>query len=68
LSGRRVFFSQIDGDGFYNLTEINRKKTSAEIFWREILSQLSHGTATKIAYQNAERLLKLSPSPTPKSP
>lgn len=39
LSGRRVFFSQIDGDGFYNLTEIDRKKTSAEIFWREILSK-----------------------------
>jgi len=32
-------------------------------FWREILSQLSPGTAVKIAHQNAERLLKLSPSP-----
>jgi predicted TIM-barrel fold metal-dependent hydrolase len=31
-------------------------------FWRGVLSQLSPETAGKIAYQNGERLLKLSPT------
>ena len=31
-------------------------------YWREMLGQLSHDTAEKIAHQNAERILRLSPS------
>lgn len=39
LNGRRVFLSQIDGDGFYNLSELDRHKLSGEIFMREILAK-----------------------------
>ncbi|MBI5202257.1 MAG: hypothetical protein HY925_11770 [Elusimicrobia bacterium] len=39
LNGRRVFLSQIDGDGFYNLSELDRHKISGEIFMREIIAK-----------------------------
>jgi hypothetical protein len=32
-------------------------------FWRRILTQLSPATAAKLAHENAERLLKLTPRP-----
>ncbi len=39
LNGRRVFLSQVDGDGFYNLSELDRRKISGEIFMREIVAK-----------------------------
>ncbi|MFH2202684.1 MAG: hypothetical protein ABIJ96_06195 [Elusimicrobiota bacterium] len=39
LSGRRVFFSHINGDGFYNPSEIERQKLSAELFFSDIIER-----------------------------
>ncbi|MBI4348274.1 MAG: hypothetical protein HY553_15640 [Elusimicrobia bacterium] len=39
LGGRRMFLSQVDGDGFYNLSELDRKKLSGEIFLREVVAK-----------------------------
>ena len=37
INGRRVYMSRIDGDAFFNRSEIDRKKYSGEIFQREFL-------------------------------
>ena len=39
LSGRRLFLNRIDGDGFFNRSELDRRMTSGEIFEREILER-----------------------------
>jgi polysaccharide biosynthesis protein PelA len=41
LSGRRVFMTRLDGDGFFNLSEVDRTKTSGEIFLREFIEKYS---------------------------
>ncbi len=38
-NGKRIFFSQIDGDGFMNVSEVDRKLLSSEIILREILKK-----------------------------
>ncbi|MBI3552663.1 MAG: hypothetical protein HY077_09090 [Elusimicrobia bacterium] len=37
VNGRRLFFSQIDGDSFFNPSETDRRKWSAQVFLEEIL-------------------------------
>ncbi len=37
LNGKRIFFSQIDGDGFLNVSNVDRTLTSGEVIYREIL-------------------------------
>lgn len=39
LNGRRVYFSHLDGDGFFNRSELDRRKWSGEIFLTEILER-----------------------------
>lgn len=41
LCGRRLFFSQIDGDGLRNSSLVNRFKESGEVIFREILLNYS---------------------------
>lgn len=46
LSGRRVFFSHVDGDGFFNMSELDRRKTSGEIFLRELVEPMADSPFT----------------------
>lgn len=39
-NGRRVFFSQIDGDGIFNISHIDQKSFSGEIILHEILEKM----------------------------
>lgn len=41
LNGKRIFYSHIDGDGFLNISSIDRKKTCAEIIFEQIISKYS---------------------------
>ena len=41
LNGRRVFLSQIDGDGFVNPSEVDHDKWSGEVFLNEFLLRYS---------------------------
>ncbi len=55
-------------DRFVIGTDVNPNHPSMQVYeslieyWREILRQLSHGAAERIAHQNAERILRLPPS------
>lgn len=46
LNGRRVYFSHIDGDGFFNRSELDRRKWSGEVFYREFLLRYSSSPFT----------------------
>jgi len=37
LNGRRIFYTNVDGDGFFNVSEKDRKSWSAQIYLREFL-------------------------------
>lgn len=39
LNGRRIFFSHIDGDGFRNLSTVDRKRLSSEVIRDEVLTK-----------------------------
>ena len=39
LCGRRMYFSHIDGDGFINVSNIDRKSLSGEIIYNEIIKK-----------------------------
>lgn len=39
LCGRRIYYSHIDGDGFINISDIDRKSLSAKIIFDEILAK-----------------------------
>ena len=39
LFGQRIFYSHIDGDGFRNLSEVDREKFSSEIILEEIINK-----------------------------
>jgi hypothetical protein len=39
LTGRRVFFSHIDADGFNNRSHVDRKKRSSEVIYEQILTK-----------------------------
>ncbi len=39
-NGRRVFFSQVDGDGIFNISHIDQKTFSGEIILREIFEKM----------------------------
>jgi hypothetical protein len=39
LNGKRIFFSQIDGDGFLNVSNVDRNLTSGEVIYKEILQK-----------------------------
>lgn len=39
LSGRRVYMSRVDGDGFFNRAELDPRKFSGEFFLREFLEK-----------------------------
>lgn len=41
INGRRVYFSHVDGDGFFNRSEVDRRKWSGEIFYREFIQRYS---------------------------
>jgi hypothetical protein len=38
-NGRRIYYSHVDGDGFFNISEVDRKSWSGEIFLKEILQK-----------------------------
>lgn len=40
LSGRRLFMTQVDGDGFFNFSELDHAKTAGEIFLREFVEKM----------------------------
>ncbi|MBF0379695.1 MAG: hypothetical protein HQL69_01680 [Magnetococcales bacterium] len=46
LSGRRIFYSHVDGDGWRNLTEIpikgEKKRLSSQVIYEEIIKGYSH--------------------------
>lgn len=42
VNGRRVFYSQIDGDGIFNLSHIDQKSFSGEVILEEILKKYSN--------------------------
>ena len=46
INGRRIFFSHIDGDGFFNRSEIDTTKLSAEIFLREVIKKFTYTPIT----------------------
>lgn len=39
LSGRRIYMSRVDGDGFFNRAELDPRKFSGEFFLREFLEK-----------------------------
>ncbi|MBI2942133.1 MAG: hypothetical protein HYY04_17010 [Chloroflexi bacterium] len=39
LNGRRIFYAHVDGDGFNNLSEIDRTSLSADVISREIIQR-----------------------------
>lgn len=39
LNGRRMYMSHVDGDGFFNLTEFDRHKTSGQVYTEEFLAK-----------------------------
>ncbi|MBI2362616.1 MAG: hypothetical protein HYV15_04460 [Elusimicrobia bacterium] len=39
LSGRRMVMFRVDGDGFFNRSEVDRRKYSGEVFLREVLEK-----------------------------
>lgn len=42
LNGRRLFYSQIDGDGIFNVSHIDRKSFSGEIILEKVLKKFSN--------------------------
>lgn len=38
-NGKRIYFSQIDGDGFINVSEVDRKLYSSEVILKEIIQK-----------------------------
>ncbi len=42
LNGRRIFYSQIDGDGVVNISHIDQKRYSGEVIYDEILRKYAH--------------------------
>jgi hypothetical protein len=41
LSGRRLFFTHVDGDGFFNASEVDRTRLSGEVFLRELVEKMT---------------------------
>jgi hypothetical protein len=39
INGRRMYMTHVDGDGFYNLSEIDTHKTSGELFLEEFVER-----------------------------
>ncbi len=42
MEGRRIFFSQIDGDGIFNVSHIDQESFSGEVIDKEILKKYSN--------------------------
>ena len=40
LNGRRIFYSQVDGDAFETLSRYKRRRMSAEVLYREVFSRI----------------------------
>lgn len=46
LNGRRVYMSHIDGDAFFNRSEVDRRQYSGEVFYRDFLLRHSSSPFT----------------------
>ncbi|MBI3017338.1 MAG: hypothetical protein HYY62_05020, partial [Deltaproteobacteria bacterium] len=56
LDGKRILFIHIDGDGFVNLSQIDRKRYSSELVLKEILQKYSiPHTVSLIAAEGDEK-------------